>query len=212
MIRNCFHLEACPGSGHGGGNTALFRAELTELPLPKHIMDAVVVHHVLEAASDPRTVIREISRVLAPGGRLLVVGFNPWSLWGLRSAYGEFFPDAFSGLKFVSPRRLLDWLTVLGFELQQEVKYLAYEIPLPNRYREAAIWRRMRAACAKRRLPVGGVYLISALKQANAMRPDWSAAGIRGQKLAGAAYPGVSARVARLPVNNLPQRRIEDAG
>ena len=53
-----------------------------------------------------------------------------------------------SGLRFVSPRRLQDWLAVLGFELQQEVKYLAYELPFTTRNKDAGIWRKLRALCA----------------------------------------------------------------
>ncbi len=210
MIRNRFHLETCAETPGLEGESARFRGDLTELPLPKHIMDAVVIHHVLETARDPRTAIREVSRVLTPGGRLLIVTFNPWSLWGIRSAYARFFQDSFSGLRFVSPRRLLDWLAVLGFELQQEVKYLAYDLPLPERYRDAGIWRRLRELCSRHGLPLGGVYLISAVKQVSAVRPDWSAAAVRGRKLAPAAYPKVSARI--LPLTDAPSKRVEDAG
>ncbi len=223
MVRNRFHLETCALSGDCPmhSDTARFRADLHELPVANNSFDAVVLHHVLETAEDPRTAIREVARTLAPGGRLLIVAFNPWSVWGLRSAYGRFFDDSFSGLRFFSPARLLDWLTVLGFELQQEVRYLAYELPFNTRHKDAGIWRSFRAQCAARRLPVGGVYVISAVKQVNAVRPDWAGARMRGGKLAGAAYPKLSARVAYLPVRTgaggtlaplEPRDGIEDPG
>lgn len=214
MVRNRFYLETCGGVAGcpQEGDAASFRADLHELPLANNALDAVVLHHVLEGAQDPRTAIREIARVLAPGGRLLIVAFNPWSLWGIRGAYARFFRDSFSGLRFVSPHRLLDWLTVLGFELQQEVKYLAYELPFSTRNKDAGLWKRFRALCADHGLPVGGVYVISAVKQAAAMRPDWSLAAVRGRKLAPAVYPKLSARIAYLPQRGTRQDRIEEPG
>lgn len=218
MVRNRFHLETCGVDGADAAEeseVARFRADLHELPVPNNTLDAVVLHHVLESAQDPRTAIREVSRALAPGGRLLIVAFNPWSLWGVRSAYARVFQDSFTGLKFVSVRRLLDWLTVLGFELQQEVKYLAYELPFTTGRKDARIWQRLRSGFARSGLPVGGVYVISAVKQAAALRPDWSAAGVPGRKLAPAAYPKLSASIAYLPVRPLPMEKgagIEDPG
>lgn len=214
MIRNRFYLETCAGTAGCSpeDEVASFRADLHELPLPNNALDAVVLHHVLEGADDARTAIREIARVLAPGGRLLIVSFNPWSLWGVRGAYARFFRDSFNGLRFVSPGRLVDWLTVLGFELQQEVRYLAYDLPFATRNKDAGPWKRLRALCARHGLPLGGVYVIAAVKQAAAVRPDWSLTTVRGRKLAPAAYPKLSARIAYLPVRPRQPERIEDPG
>jgi SAM-dependent methyltransferase len=221
MVRNRFHLETCSEAGQaasgGEAESGCFRADLHELPLRNKSLDAAVLHHVLETSADPRSAMREVARALAPGGRLLIVAFNPWSLWGLRGAYARFFKDSFSGLRFVSPGRLHDWLAVLGFELQQEVKYLAYELPFQTRNKDAGIWRKLRNLCADRRVPLGGVYVISAVKQANAMRPDWSRSTVAGRKLVPAAYPKVSARIAHFP-DALPTRPaapgdgVEDVG
>ncbi len=238
MIRNRFWLETCQfttdasetpetsevsappaqvsiGTEEESGR---FRADLDELPLRNNSLDALVLHHVLETAQDPRRAMREVARALAPGGRLLIVAFNPWSLWGLRGAYARFFKDSFSGLRFVSPGRLQDWLAVLGFELQQDVKYLAYELPFSTRNKDAGIWRKLRGLCADRRIPVGGVYVISAVKQASAVRPDWSRTTVAGRKFAPAAYPKLSngsarsARISRFPDAMQPPSGINEDG
>ena len=65
--------------------------------------------------------------------------------------------------------------------------------------------------------PLGGVYVISAVKQANAMRPDWSRSSVAGRKLVPAAYPKLSARIAHFPrtypsVPEAPSDGVEDAG
>ena len=43
--------------------------DLVELPLRNNCIDALVLHHALELASDPRPALREAARVLKPGGR-----------------------------------------------------------------------------------------------------------------------------------------------
>jgi SAM-dependent methyltransferase len=51
-------------------------------PLPDAAVDRILLIHALEGASDPREVLREAWRCLAPGGRLLAVVANrraPWS-------------------------------------------------------------------------------------------------------------------------------------
>ncbi len=51
------------------------QADMYALPRPPASADTVVLHQVLHFADDPAAVIAECARVLAPGGRLLVVDF-----------------------------------------------------------------------------------------------------------------------------------------
>jgi ubiquinone/menaquinone biosynthesis C-methylase UbiE len=48
-------------------------ADLTKLPYPDVQFDAVVCGWVLEHLSDPRPGLRELARVMSPGGRLLLM-------------------------------------------------------------------------------------------------------------------------------------------
>ncbi len=58
--------------------------DLYNVPLPDGAADAVVLHQVLHFLDDPAAAIAEASRLLAPGGRLLVVDFAPHELEFLR--------------------------------------------------------------------------------------------------------------------------------
>jgi ArsR family transcriptional regulator len=55
-------------------------------PFPRNSFDLVIVHQVLHYLDDPARAIREAGRLLAPGGRVLVVDFAPHSLEFLREA------------------------------------------------------------------------------------------------------------------------------
>ena len=59
------------------------------LPFPSNSLDLVVLPHTLELARDPHQTLREVERVLVPEGRVVIVGFNPASLWGLRQRLGR---------------------------------------------------------------------------------------------------------------------------
>lgn len=94
----------------------LFRGESEQLPVESSSIDVVLCPHILEFASSPHAVLREVERVLIPEGHLVIVSFNPWSLWGLaRLLLGWKRQAPWCG-RFYSRGRLQDWLALLGFE------------------------------------------------------------------------------------------------
>ncbi|HEX2147848.1 MAG TPA: class I SAM-dependent methyltransferase, partial [Pseudorhizobium sp.] len=52
-----------------------------ELPLPDSSVDRVLLVHSLEFAENPRETLKELWRVLAPGGRLVIVVPNRRGVW-----------------------------------------------------------------------------------------------------------------------------------
>ncbi len=63
--------------------------DIYDLALPRDSFDAVIIHQVLHFLDDSPRAIREASRVLRPGGRLLVVDFAPHDLEFLREDYAH---------------------------------------------------------------------------------------------------------------------------
>ncbi len=63
------------------GPSATALVEETALPLPDSSIDRMIIVHALEMADDPDALLREAWRVLAPGGRLIVVVPNRTGLW-----------------------------------------------------------------------------------------------------------------------------------
>ena len=157
MVRLTVH-NLPDGNGAGGGTAAPIVADPMDLPIAAGSLDGVVLHHVLEAAPDPRAVLREVTRTLRPGGRLLIAGFNPLSLWSLARLR-----PGLRGLKPVSTLRLDDWLAVLGFERSARTVHLHYRGALPFALTHRH-WQRVGNWLSKLQLPVGGVYLLAATK------------------------------------------------
>jgi len=93
------------------------RAWPDDLPLKSDSLDAVVLVHVLEFADAPHPILREAVRVLAPDGVLLIIGFNPLSLWGLNRAVLGLcrFGVPWSG-HYYGAQRLKDWCSLLSME------------------------------------------------------------------------------------------------
>jgi SAM-dependent methyltransferase len=107
----------------GLSSSADIRARPTQLPIISDSIDAVLLPHILEFASDPYAIVREADRVLVGEGRLLVLGFRPWSLWGLRARWSRsgFPPDM---RRVLSERRIREWLVLLGYEVVSAQHYL----------------------------------------------------------------------------------------
>jgi SAM-dependent methyltransferase len=87
------------------------------LPLQSDSVDMIIVPHLLEFDSHRFQSIREIERVLKPEGLLIVLNFNPWSIW-VRYQYlwDKKMADSWGG-HFISRSRILDWLKLLNFEV-----------------------------------------------------------------------------------------------
>jgi SAM-dependent methyltransferase len=164
------------------------RADCHELPLATQSIDLVVLAHVLEFADEPHAILREVDRVMMPEGRLVIVGFNPWSLWGLRSALGfsrNLHP--WNG-RFLSLLRVKDWLALLGFDVSAG-RLIAYAPPF-----DSERWRRrfgFMEPAGDRWWAVGGaVYMLQAIKRVRGMRiitPAWHEKATREKAVVAAA-------------------------
>ncbi len=137
-------------------------------------VDVVVLPHTLEVDMSPHQVLREVDRILVPEGKVVITGFNPWSHWGMRKLCNPWSKKSPWDLNFVSPFRLKDWLSLLGFEIET-VETFFYRPPIghPLAVNKLHIFDKIGA---KLWPAFGGVYIMVANKKVSTMtpiRPRW---------------------------------------
>ncbi|HMI74660.1 MAG TPA: methyltransferase domain-containing protein [Steroidobacteraceae bacterium] len=156
-------------------------APLDTLPFRSDSIDAIVLPHTLELVEDPYAVLREAERVLTAEGCLLICGFNPFSGWGARRRFAQYwerpaFPPGTQ--RMLSERRLRDWVALLGFDVDSVLGYLGF-LPLKG----GAIDVRPR-----RPLTAGG-YLLKARKRVPTLTLIRPRRRVRQRVLVGAPEP-----------------------
>ncbi len=113
--RNRVHLSA-PGAGLAAGRHRV-ASDFHALPLGHHAVDLAILPHTLDFVSDPHALLRELHQVMVPDGTLLLSCFQPVSLWGLRKWLRIPADVAPWNGHFFSPRRVQDWLSLMGFRV-----------------------------------------------------------------------------------------------
>ncbi len=146
-------------------------------------VDVVLLPHVLEINDDPHAVLREVDRILRPDGHVVILGFNPVSLWGLRHLVSRRrFPEGVQ--RMISEHRLCDWLRLLNFTVQQ-ASFYHFQAPIMRRIARdsanatpAGAGNRLSATLRnfQQWAPFAGCYLLLARKQlytVTPIRPVW---------------------------------------
>ncbi len=184
--------------GPGARIAAQVRIRLEELPFASQSIDLLVLPHALEFADDPHRVLREVERVLMPEGQVVISGFNPMSLWGLRQVVGRSFDAPFLPLEgqFLALPRLKDWLKLLGFEVHRG-HFGCYRPPF-NADRWQARFGFMENAGERWWSFCGAIYMVQAIKRVQGVRligPPWK----DRKRVPVALQPSVSRRRADEP-------------
>lgn len=93
-------------------------ADMHQLPVDSESIDLVIMPHSLEFELEQHLILREVERVLKPEGKLIFLGFNPWSIYRLyQFVPGRRGRPPWCG-NFLSRQRVLDWLALLNFKTQ----------------------------------------------------------------------------------------------
>lgn len=145
-------------------------ADVEHLPISSDCVNLVFYPHALEFCDSPHAALREADRILTKDGHLLIMGFNPYSSFGVRRMFGRSVP--WNGKNY-SRARVQDWLSVLGFRtVSTETVFLRPPVNRPG------VLRRTRHIEKTQRFLgfAGGVYLLHARKQSVPMtlsRQQW---------------------------------------
>ena len=130
-------------------------------PLPNALFDRVLVVHGLEESDDPEAFLREVWRVLAPSGRVIIGAASRMGLWSRTEAtpFGH-------GRPFT--RRQLEQL-VRSAELEPTAWSRALYVPPARMFTPwADVWEQ---AGSRLWPPFAGLILLEAVKQTFAVKP-----------------------------------------
>lgn len=110
-------------TGSGVAKAAKIRAKAFNLPIQTESIDMIILPHLLEFDAHRFQTMREVERVLKPEGDLIILNFNPCSLW-LRTHYlwDKRLADSWRG-HFLPRSRILDWLKLLNFEIKNTTEF-----------------------------------------------------------------------------------------
>lgn len=150
-------LDAPTGTGQ-----ADIHGDVLSLPIASGTMKAVAFFHTLDFCSNPHQALREANRVLTDDGQLIIVGFNPYSAFGVRHRLSVWRQrEPWSG-NFYARHRITDWLSVLDYRvLDSSAMFM-----LPPINSERLLRRFAKLESLHRFIGgVGGVYVMRARKQ-----------------------------------------------
>lgn len=124
----------------------------------------VLLHHALEFAHDPHSLLREAHRVVSAQGHILIMGFNPASLFGINLGLRSYFSSGpWQQVTTIRTGRLRDWLHLLGARVQS-TNYCFSAPPLGGE-RLRRYLGVVDGFFSRNQWPLGGVYLMHAQKQ-----------------------------------------------
>lgn len=117
------HYTILDGKGLGHGAALRVTARAFSLPIQTESMDLVIVPHLLEFDAHRFQTMREVDRVLKPGGELIILNFNPLS-FSVRYQYllDRRLADSWD-THFITRSRVSDWLKLMNFEILSTAEF-----------------------------------------------------------------------------------------
>src|SRR3990167_3535061 len=132
-------------------------SEFYELPIAPASLDLVILPHTLEYIDNPRQLLSEACRVVKPEGHIIILGFNPFSLWGLKRHLAKNKSVPWSE-NFIPAGTVQKWLKLADFELLEKDKML-FRPPIRHHrlYKKLEFMEWFGQKCFS---PFGGVYVL----------------------------------------------------
>lgn len=105
---------------HHDKQTSYIEADLHDLPIFSGSIDLALLPHTLEHVDNPRQLLSEVCRVIKPEGLIVIFGFNPYSVWGLRKKIVG---------NLIQRQHIKNWLKLADFALEKQSSFL-YRPPI----------------------------------------------------------------------------------
>lgn len=146
-----FHTLMCPPISYRQPQPTL-ESDLHELPMLSGSVDLVVLPHTLEFVDNPRHLFSEACRIVKPEGLIAIIGFNPYSAWGLRRM-----PYT---ANLMHAQKIKGWLKLEDFMVEnQQSTLFRPPVNYPGLYQKLHFIEKLGRVCFP---PLGGAYVLLA--------------------------------------------------
>lgn len=125
----------CDKISHRAKFSDVFAADASEHFLPEGF-DSVILWHSLDASCEPARILHLGAALTAKSGYLVIIGFNPRSLFGLLHLPMRWLGRNPYQSGFYHKKRVIDWLHVLNYQLRLQ-STVAF---LPPRWTRFRVW------------------------------------------------------------------------
>ena len=139
-------------------HSKMIEGDPMELPVLSGSIDLVILPHSLEYIDNPRKLLAEACRIIKPEGHIVILGFNPLSLWGVKKMITKNQVIPWS-THFIQARTVKKWLNLADFELVKQRTFL-FRPPMHHHfYHKLKLLEWFGDKCYS---PFGGVYALIA--------------------------------------------------
>lgn len=152
---------------------ALIQARFNELPFPDNYIDNIFLPHVLEFQKPSFEILKEAMRILVPEGHLIILAFNPASLWGIKNFFSQHKEPPWVKNRF-SFNKINNYLYELHAEIISATSFV-YSIPHTQTTSHKNSWREV--FCRLLLPNNGSISLIVARKRVipvTPIKPAWT--------------------------------------
>lgn len=104
--------------------------DLHELPILTGSVDLVILPHTLQFIDRSRQLLNEACRIIKPEGLICLLGFNPYSLWGIKKMLNKSKKVPWAG-NFIGAHNLKNWLHLADFQIEYHASFL-FQPPIQN--------------------------------------------------------------------------------
>ena len=137
-------------------------------PIMNGAFDLVILHHSLELTKNPHALLREAARTVSHNGKLVIIGIHPMSLYCLMKCVMPESPNFLNTHQVVSMKRLIDWLTLLGYRVEN-VWHGGHDLPFNGNY--GVLMRNFIRMIGLPNTPLGAFYIIQTVADMSLIPP-----------------------------------------
>ncbi len=134
-------------------------SDFYELPIIPGSIDLVILPHTLDFIDNPHRLLLEACRIVKPEGDIIIMGFNPLSLWGLKKYMSKNKNSPWNG-NFIAVSKVVEWLKLADFQIMQE-DMLFFRPPVTHEktFHKLRFLEWIGRKCF---MPFGGIYTLTA--------------------------------------------------